>query len=477
MTKNKVIHKVTLGERGWIARTKEDLTKQIDKFLSQVKQTVRLENKVLGLVVPHAGYRYSGQAAAYAYEVIKDKPYKRVIILGTAHYAGFRGIAVSEATHYETSLGEIPVDTEVCKAFLATGGLFRDVPAEEQEEHSVDIQLPFLQSVLKDFRLVPLIVGELKDDDYQKTAEIIQQYVDDDTLVIASSDFTHYGARFRYTPFKDNLKENIKKLDFGAIEYIKGVNPTGFLDYIKKTGATICGHKPIALLETILPDTEGELLHYYTSGDLENDYTNSVSYASMVLTEYQLNKDEQSTLLKLARDTLKTYLGNNKKPDISTLNWVQGKLTPKLKRTKGAFVTLKINKRLRGCIGTLRPSKSLYEDVIDNAINAAVNDRRFNSITLDEEKDVHIEITVLSSLKRVGGPDDIVVGKHGVWLIKGGYSATFLPQVAPEQGWNRNEMLEHLCAKAGLPSGAWKDKDTKFYVYTGQIIEEESHGK
>ncbi|MFC1525090.1 AmmeMemoRadiSam system protein A [Planctomycetota bacterium] len=182
----------------------------------------------------------------------------------------------------------------------------------------------------------------------------------------------------------------------------------------------------------------------------------------------ELTPDEQKGLLTLARETLRLYLKNKSTPDLKK---GQFKATPLLKQKWGVFVTLHKGKQLRGCIGAIIGQQPLFEGVIDNTINAAVRDPRFLSMTLKEEPEVTIEISALSPLQKIAKAENIIVGNHGVYLIKNGYSAVFLPQVAPEQGWDRETMLEHLCLKAGLDRDAWR-KDTEFYVFTTQVFSE-----
>ncbi len=474
-----MIHKFALPD-GWIPTKQPELKQTIESFIRKVKPAAVVSDKIRGLIVPHAGYSYSGQCAAYGYQLIKNHSYDKVLVLGIDHHIGFKGISVTKATHYETPLGQIPVDTETCEALLKNN-LFSNIPKAEQGEHSLEIQLPFLQSVLKNWRLVPLIIGQLSVNEMKQSSEIIQSYVDENTLVIASSDFTHYGAGFGYTPFTKDIPENIKKTDFEAIQYINECDLNSFLNLLNKTNATICGRNTIALLMLILSDTKGTLLNYYTSSDLTGDFSHSVSYASIAMTDYTLSKKEQTALLKMARQTIKSYLKDNpigtaanileavKKPYFSN-----EELPASLKRPRGVFVTLKNNHDLRGCIGFIPPLKPLYQAVMDNAVNSAVNDPRFDPMTLSEETQIDIEISVLSSLKRVKGYSDIVVGKHGAYMVNGQSEALFLPQVAPEQGWNREEMLSQLSLKAtyGQNPNLWKDKKTVFYVFTAQVFGE-----
>lgn len=473
-TKNKevtgnMIHHFTLSE-GWVPSNKTTLQKTIKELLEKTEiknEDIFKQEKTRGLIAPHAGYRFSAQCAAYAYKTLEGKSYKRVFVLGPNHHVrGLKGVSVSKSTHYETPLGEVPVDTQACKELLQNKH-FSHVAETEEGEHSVEIQIPFLQTLLNEFKLIPIVVGELSLKEMQQVAETIQAYVDDETLVVASSDFMHYGEGFGYSPFTDNLRENIYKTDLEAIQHITTLDISSFQQYLNKTENTICGRNPITLLMAILPDTTGMLLHYYTSGDLTNDFETSVSYAAITFTDYKLTDDEQETLLRLARKTIQTYLKNGEKPAIAP-----EKLTPALSRPKGVFVTLKKKDQLRGCIGCIPPTNQLYQAVIDYAINSAINDPRFRPLDLSEEPVVDIEISVLSSLKRIKGPDDIVIGKHGVYLIKGRNAAIFLPQVAPEQGWNRDTMLSELSLKAGLDENAWREKDTLFYVFTAQVFGE-----
>jgi AmmeMemoRadiSam system protein B len=267
----------------WYRGTKSGLTGQVDGFFEKVRDQ-RIEGRVLALVSPHAGYEWSGQAAAYGYSLIKGKDIRRVIILAPTHYVPYQGIAVSSYAYYKTPLGKVEVDRTVCDK-LAKDPLFQGPREAEYREHSLEIQLPFLQQVLKTFKIVPLTVGEMKDEDYEKAAKGILPFVDGKTLLVASSDFTHYGRRFGYMPFTSNRKANLEQLDGKAIAFIVEKDAEGFLSYVKKTGATICGRRPIGIMLKMLPTgSKGRKLSYYTSGDLTGDFESSVSYASIAFT-------------------------------------------------------------------------------------------------------------------------------------------------------------------------------------------------
>lgn len=267
----------------WYPGNPEKLKSLVNKLLSKA-DTPELKGKPLGVIAPHAGIQFSGGAAAYAYNALKQADFKRFIIIGPSHRTYFKGLAVSGEDAYETPLGCVPVDQEACRE-LSAHPLFDGPETAELAEHSLEMQLPFLQVLFDEFSIIPLVAGELSKDDYVRAAERLKPYLDETTAVVISSDFTHYGHSFGYTPFVTDVRENLEKLDGDAIKKIVSKDLDGFLDYVAKTGATICGLRPIGLFLKLLPDrAEGQLLSYTTSGEIMNDYTDSVSYAAIVFT-------------------------------------------------------------------------------------------------------------------------------------------------------------------------------------------------
>jgi AmmeMemoRadiSam system protein B/AmmeMemoRadiSam system protein A len=454
---------------------KEELEKTVRAYLAEVHPP-QVTGRVVGLVSPHAGYTYSGETAAYGYKLLEGRPVKRAIIIAPSHQVGFHGLSIPQVDAYRTPLGLVPLDKKACEA-LRAHELFSSVPGAHTDEHSLEVQLPFLQCVLRDFTIVPIVAGQLREEDYEKVAGPLGDLLDGRTIIVASTDFTHYGTRFGYVPFRDNLKENIEKLDRGAIDAVEKGDWRAFLRYQQRTGATICGRCPIAVMLCALgPDAAGRLLHYTTSGDLTGDFSSSVSYVSMVFTVKEegrmseetsyLDEEEKKTLLKLAHDSIEALVEGARLPKLA-----DGELTPKLKEKTGVFVTLNKKGNLRGCIGYIEPIKPLWEAVRDNAISAASRDYRFSPVSEDEVDDIHMEISVLTPKKKIDSLNEFVVGKHGIILQKAGRSAVFLPQVAPEQGWGVDETLTHLSMKAGLPPDAWKEGAT-YYVFEADVFGE-----
>lgn len=465
----------------WYPANTETLRKQIEGFFQ--KAEAKPINNVIAFVLPHAGYRFSGQTAANALKTINRK-YKRVVIIGPTHYVPMEEmLSVPDVTHCQTPLGQVPLDSKFINKLLEFPN-FQNIPEAHKYEHSVQIELPLLQYSQKDFKIVPIVAGRCSQETIEKVGSILKGLVDEDTLVIASSDFTHYGPNYGYIPFEKNVPEQIKKLDMGAYEFIDKLDYKGFLEYKQKNNATICGYIPVAILLSMLEaPIKAELIKYTTSGEITADYTNSVSYLSVAFSgtwpqtseikpkpnNPGLTEEDKRQLLNLARKTIFHFLQNQNVPSPSKLNI---KISDAMKEPRAAFVTLKKNSQLRGCIGDVFPRRPLYKSITANAINAAVNDRRFNPLEPTECNDITIEISALTVPKPVASPNDIRIGIDGIVLRKDGKSALYLPQVAPEQGWNTSQTLTHLSLKAGLAPAAWK-KDAQFLTFQAIVFGED----
>lgn len=466
----------------WYTDNAEDLKSQIRSFLDGALTPSR--DDIIAMILPHAGYVYSGKTTAKAIKAL-SKSYKRVITLGPTHKVAMPNVlSIPHVSHYQTPLGEVPLDTQATETLLAYNSVFQTIPSAHRSEHSVQIQLPWLQMHLESFEFLPIVVGQCDSDAMIQAARLLKSVVDETTLVIVSTDFTHYGARFDYVPFIEQIPEQLEALDMGAFDAIKTLDADSFLAYQEKTGATICGRNAIAILMHMLaPDTEPHLVEYTTSGAMVDDYTHCVSYVSALFTgqwhrepvtqqtshkKSGLSEQDQQALLCLARATIKYYLAHNKTPHIEDLGI---EITRPMKTKRAAFVTLKKHGRLRGCIGDILPRVPLYQSVINNAMHAATHDYRFEPVTSDECKDLHIEISALTPPKPIESYKDIRIGTDGVILQKEAHSAVFLPQVAPEQGWDITQTLTHLAVKAGLPSNAWKE-GAQLLTFQAEIFEE-----
>lgn len=521
-----IFRRKTSGARGkrrevrfagtWYEDDQKKLSDQVQEYLGSAREVISINpcdksfsnnpqpaDNLLALVVPHAGYMFSGSTAAFAYEFARaNKKPKRVFLLGPSHYVGFQGIALSGFNSFATPLGDLEVDSQCVKEL--SGYAFFDYRDEvHQKEHSLELQLSFIKQAFGDVKLVPLIVGVLNEEsELALAAQILKRYIGPDDLIVVSSDFTHYGPRYDYVPFESDHINKVKQLDENAFSFIRDVDLPGFIDFHDRTGCTICGFHPCSLLLAMLPSqAKATLLRYGTSLDTyKEDDSNSVSYLSLVLTsdgqedgwlekehrpkEELLSQKDKESLLLLARKTLESSTNNEELPSIKSLGI---ELTENLKESLGVFVTLfkkldapvskrgpRSDKELRGCIGYIWPIKPLYLAVIDNAIGSSQKDHRFPRVGSDELSKIQIEISVLTPLRRVQSVEDIEIGVHGIVFYHGNCQSVFLPHVATEFGWSKEETLIQLSLKAGLGSTAWKDKEAQFDVFESIMFEEEN---
>lgn len=465
----------------WYTADANELREEIAGYLA--KAQIEPKQDVIGLVLPHAGYAYSGPTAAYGVKSL-GRSYKRVVVIGPTHRLPMEDtFSVPRATHLETPLGRVPLDVEFIETLLKYPS-FQTIPAAHRQEHSVEIEVPLLQCKLGDFKLVPIVAGQCSYEAVARVGKILAGLIDRDTLVVASSDFTHYGPQYDYVPFIQDIPANIKKLDMGAFEFIEKLDAKGLLAYRDREHATICGCVPIAvLLETLGRDAKAEMLRYTTSGELAGDYTNSVSYMAIAFrgvwgtsaapaspaNNSSLTAEDKKQLLALVRRTLRYALDHRAIPEAADLDFTPSE---SMKLPRAAFVTLKKNGQLRGCIGDIFPQRPLYKSVIGNAIYAAFGDRRFQPLRSEEYDQIKVEISALTPPASVASPQKIRIGIDGMVLNKDGRSAVFLPQVAPEQGWDLETTLSQLSLKAGLPADAWK-QGASFQVFQADVFGEE----
>lgn len=450
------------------------LAKLIDELLAKAAPP-EITGKPRGLIAPHAGYQYSAPTAAAAYATLRGHTYQRVIVIAFSHrYASrYRGVDVpKDLRAYKTPLGEVPLDRAACAALLKSPA-FSSNAAIGDTEHSLELQLPFLQRVLKNFNLVPLLVGEMTDADFARAAQALGPLVDDETLLVASSDFTHYGPNYGFVPFKDDVEHKLRALADQAAAPLLRCDYDGFVADLAQTHDTICGRGPICLLLRTLAlkgGAQGTRTAYETSGHLVNDWENSVTYQSFVFTPRigTLNADERRELLRLARQSVTAYVLHQKSPDVNT-----AALPPKLRADGACFVTLENHGELRGCIGNMVADGPLYEAVMRNAVSAC-QDPRFvdQPVTAQELDQLHIEISYLSPMKRVKDPNEIVVGQHGLLISFGPQRGVLLPQVAYERGWTREEFLSQTCRKAGLPPQTWKQPNATIESFEAEVFGE-----
>ena len=452
----------------------DELARTIDRLTRSAaanKPAIPLQGKLKALILPHAGYIYSGFTAAHAAGVLKGRRYKRVVLMGPDHYVGFAGTAVSDADAYQTPLGMVKLDP-VCHSLRQASALFAPRPLSDQQEHSLEVVLPFLQRYLDPFMLVPVVVGTVN---INQIATRLAPLLNTETLLVVSSDLSHY---LPYTEAVARDRETLR-----LIETLDG-------QQLMERDNCACGKAPILIAMKLAQQYQWRptLLSYTNSGDTAGDKRRVVGYAAIAFWEgpHQMSQSKKATepftleqgrvLIQLARQTLQQRLGQPiAESDRAVL--VQALKDPAFQRHHGTFVTLKKRGQLRGCIGSLTAAEPIKEDVRHNAQNAAFHDPRFGPLTQGELGQVEIEVSILSPPTRldyIDGQDlltQLRPGIDGVIIRKGAASATFLPQVW-EQLPGRTDFLAHLCQKAGLSSNAWQSGKLEVKTYQVQYFEE-----
>jgi AmmeMemoRadiSam system protein B len=264
-----------------------EILKSKIKFFIKSKNKISDDKKIRAIIVPHAGYDYSGETAGKVFALLKNFSYEKIVILAPSHTTPFYGIAATEYSHYETPLGNLEVDLTVLDSLVNSKGDFiKTINKAHTFEHSLEVELPFIQYLFPNTSIVPLICGHIES--YSETAHILNTLWNPETLWVISSDFTHYGRVFDYIPFTENINNELKKLDYEALDIIKSKNFQGFQEYLERTGATICGAEPIKLLLKIIQqhsdneNLQAEIIHYTNSAELTGDFSYSVSYAGIV---------------------------------------------------------------------------------------------------------------------------------------------------------------------------------------------------
>ncbi|MGE4564323.1 MAG: AmmeMemoRadiSam system protein B [Victivallaceae bacterium] len=463
----------------WYPGNRTELVERIETHLASAEVPAFAANI---LILPHAGMVYSGAVAAYGIKTILNANFKRVILLAPSHRVWQPDVLIApEADRVSTPLGEIPVDREALDRLAARFSVLAS-DAVHAAEHSTQIQYPMLQYALKDFAVLPLIVSSLDRDGVNRAAAALRSLIDAKTLLVVSSDFTHYGADFRFEPFKDDVRHQVRKLDLVAFELIRQRDGDGFTAFIERTGATICGAQPIRLMLATIPEkTEFKLLRYATSADDDGDDSRFVCYlAAAGFANWEpeaasdsdfLSPADKRALLDIARTSIRQALEHGVAPDPARF---AARCSEAMRREAGCFVTLtdKTSHQLRGCIGEIQAFRPLVEAVCARAVDSAFRDPRFPALTPAEFDRVSIEISVLTPEKAVASWRDIVIGKHGMTIHKSGRSAVFLPQVAPEQGWDLATTLTYLAQKAGLRPDDWRE-GARFTVFEAIVFNED----
>ena len=496
-----VVRPATQANRFYTGDAKE-LSEEVDSLLALYRGETVCDN-VAALIVPHAGYYFSGNVAAAAYMAIpRDKQYKRIFLLGPSHHEWLDGASVNtEADYYATPLGQVKVDRETALALTAADSVFRYEPKAHDREHCLEVQLPFLQrrfggdgksTQTSEDSVPPIVPIIISTNDFQKLkriAEALKPYLTEENLFIVSSDFSHYPK------YEDACKVDAltgKAVESGDVEQFIAALEENARSGVPGLATSACGELAIATLLMMIDSTyEVKHLMYQNSGDAEeSDHSRVVGYHAFAIVrngqtrtdaDFSLSDEEKRMLKEIAMTSIKDSLngrgiavaarpkGTLSQSVAAERNSSLFTLHSSLKQKCGAFVSLHKHGRLRGCIGHFGEDVPLHEIVAEMARAAAFEDPRFMPVTADELADIDIEISVLTPMRRIQSLDEFELHRHGIYIRKGYRSGTYLPQVADEVNWTKEEFVSH-CAqdKAGIGWDGWKDAE--LYVYEAIVF-------
>jgi MEMO1 family protein len=464
---------------------KDTLTKDLATYFATcVKAPSDL--KVRAIISPHAGYVFSGKVAASAFSAVsKNAEYKNIFIIGSSHYMSFDGASVYNIGDFITPLGKMKVNLEIANK-LKNGNRSFNFPVTAHntniQEHCIEVQIPFIQYYFKtEQSIIPIIIGTNSIVTIKEIAAALKPYFVPENLFIISSDFSHYPS------YKD-AQENDRR----TADAIISKHSENFLKTLAKNddkgipglATSMCGWTSgltLLYLAEEDPSLSFKKISYNNSGDTPyGDKDRVVGYNAIALVEenkkatdikvtmdeLKFTKEETEKLISIARNSIRSMLYDNKRLTIN-----QGNFPPVFKKNMGAFVTLKIDGNLRGCIGMFTSPDPLYQVVSQMALASAFEDSRFLPLTKAEFEKTEIEISVLGPMRKISNINEIVLGKHGIYIKKDFRSGTMLPQVATENGWTVEQFLGYTARdKAGLGWTGWKDAD--IYIYEAIVLSE-----
>lgn len=452
------------------------LKSQLEQMFTKAGSNEKSRN-VRAIVAPHAGYVYSGALAAHSFSQIpRDAGFDQIFLLGPSHRYPLKGASIYTAGNYKTPLGDVALNQQLAEKLVENHKEFSFTPQAHQEEHCLEVQLPFIQYYFqKPQQIVPILLNTKDRKTIRQIAQILKPYFNKNSLFVVSSDFSHYPA---YKQACQVDSATAKAIASGKPDKLVQTVQSQAKEGVPNLATSMCGYSGMLTLMHLAEGNAHEIqpLRYMNSGDTRYGKKHRVvGYWSIRIVEkdqqtgsFYLSPEEKEQLLHIARSTLETYIKKGEKPGLHPQQY-----GAHLKAKAGSFVTLHKNQQLRGCIGNFFSEKPLYQLVQDMAISAATRDRRFKPVQAGELKDITVEISVLTPLKPINSLDEFEMGRHGIYIVKDGRSGTYLPQVANQVNWSKEKFIRH-CAhkKAGIPGDEWKNAN--LYVYEAIVFSEDA---
>lgn len=456
-----------------------ELTKTIAGFFAEVKK-LPIDGNPCALIAPHAGYPYSGRVAAKAYKLLEGLEFDTVVVVSPSHTVFFKGASIYPGDAYMTPLGKVEIDKELVERMVGMNPAVHvsdtgHATGSTRGEHSLEVHLPFLQIVLGQFKLIPIVMGDQEEDTVAGLASVLASALSGKrALMVASTDLSHFHS-----------EKTARQLDATVQKAIEQFDPELLMDTLESGEGEACGGGPVAAVMTAskrLGATSVQIIDYTTSAETTGDFDSVVGYLSAAILRpksaarsaatlgsqaagikkiERLSAADQLKLSEIAREAISHKLQGSSyepRPDES------------LDFQCGVFVTLTLGDQLRGCIGQIRARQPLWQAVAEMAVAAAFEDPRFAPLTEAEAGNIDIELSVLTPLERVHDLTDIEVGRHGLMIKLDFHSGLLLPQVATDNEWDRTTFLEQCCLKAGLAKNSYSNKRAEIYTFRAQVF-------
>jgi len=476
LSEDKISHRPPTVAGAFYPAKADELRSMITNYLNEQKP-IMMSQEIIAIVVPHAGYVYSGKVAAYAYRELQGKKYDAIIIITPSHHKYFKGASVFKGDAYTTPLGVCKVDKSLSEAIGTENSSVKlsfdgHTWQDSVNEHSLEVQLPFLQVVLPDVPIVPIVMGTQDMETTNKLVNAIVKSVSSQNkkvLIVASSDLSHFHSLQEARSIDRPIMLAFQRYDYfklSSMFFSRNLEACGGGPIVTAMIAAehLGANNPISLKYSTSADVPAgkdnpERVVGYFAGVIQKSTARIVDLALPSLEE----SDKQEVLDIAEHSVEKSVIGDSSKFMIEMM-------PVQLTDYYTGFVTLKKKGELRACMGHLFPTDKLFKEIDEVARVAARNDYRFGAVRKNELKDLEYEISILSRFKLIQNTDEIKPGEHGLYIRLKDSSGLLLPQVASERGWDTKTFLENTCMKAGLPKDAYLNPDAEIYIFKALII-------
>ncbi len=456
-----------------------ELSKAVASLFTEA-QKIPLTGRPLAVIVPHSGFLYSGKIAARAFKLLEGEQFDNVVVIAPSNTVFFKGCSVYEGAGYETPMGVVEIEKELSEkiasinlsVYLSNMG---HATGPTRGEHSLEVQLPFLQVVLGKFKLIAIVMGEQEEDTARALGQALGSALSGtNTLIVAASNLSHFHSQKDAKAMDSLLQSAIQKFD-----------PKALMDAIESGKAEASGGGAIAAALYAAKQLGGKdirFLGYANSGETTGQVDEVVGYMSAAILTSEMpgsfgpvksvrknspTKEEELELVEKHKEKLKEIVVSAITAKLKDEDYSPAALKD-LKFQRGAYVTIVVGGEPKGIAGRVKIRDPLYQAVADMAQAAATQGIESRALTESDLDSIEVKLFILSRIELVNDFSTIKIGIHGLMIKLDLHSSIFFPTELSEKGWDRKQCLERLCLKAGLPKNSYKDKSAQIFKFTAQ---------